>query len=278
MTITLWAACAAAIAADHISKEQLPSRVIALGWSLGGRLARDITLSLRNRGINLEIFVGLSAAPPIPGFGGLVPSDLKLAPSGLLDGSSPGSSIFKGREAHLAVMDKINGRVVLQRDAYARFYVTNSQINFRGEAERYQNHGLVTDIAASIADQGTFDFAGYPLCGAVAASSPLDMIHALTDSSVFGMLNAQALFHQTILPSLAGQLPTADQAPREPDPHKWAQLRQLMAGLTARLSRHVEGSHFFFLGQPGASATARYIQDLAQEAGAIRRELSALLA
>ena len=45
--------------------------------------------------------------------------------------------------------------VVLQRDVYRRSYVTDSPINFRGEAERYANGALVTDIGAAVTDQLT---------------------------------------------------------------------------------------------------------------------------
>jgi hypothetical protein len=268
MTITQWAASCAAITAQYVANEQLPPRVIAVGWSLAGRLARNLALDLKSRGIDLEIFIGLSAAPPIPGFGSLSRAALQLAPSGLLDGSSEGSSIFRSREAQLAVTDEINGRVVLPRHIYARSYVTDSPINFRGEAERYRDHDFVNDIAAAIADQGTFDFGNYPLCGVVSAAGPSDARFALTGASGFGMLNAQALYFQVIKPSLTRQTP---------DPERWAALRQLMDALTARLSRHVEGSHVFFLGEVGAAATAQCVFDLAHEAGAIRRELSSLL-
>ena len=269
MTLTEWAASSAAITAQHLAAERLSVRVIAIGWSLAGRLARNLSLALQDLGISLELFVGLSAAPPIPGFGGLTRAQLKLSPAGLLDGSSEHSTIFRSREAHLASVDHFNGRIVIPRDVYARLYVTDSPINFRGEAERYQDHSLVPDVAAAIADQGSFDFASYPLCGAVSAGCPLDMHHALTDATAFGMLNAQALYHQVIRPALSGQAL---------EPAKWAGVRQLIDGLPPRLSRHVEGGHLFFVGQAGASATARHVQTLAEETLAIRRELSALLA
>jgi hypothetical protein len=277
MTITQWAASSAAIAAECIATEQLPLRVIALGWSLAGRLARDLAVAFRSHGIALEIFIGLSAAPPVPGFGGLSPADLQLAPTGLLDGSSERSSIFRSRGPQLAVIDGINGRVVLPRDIYAELYVTDSPINFRGEAERYGDHGLVTDIGAAIADQGTFDFKSYPLCGTVSAASPSDARHALTNASAWGMLNAQTLYFQTIQPSLVRGEGTLASV-RELDPRKWEGLLRLMDGLAARLSRRVEGSHFFFVGQAGASATAAHVEQLVDEAASVRSELSALLA
>ena len=268
MTISQWAAACAAIAAEYIAKERLARRVIVVGWSLAGRLARNLSVNFRSQGIDLEIFIGLSAAPPIPGFGSLAQADLQLAPTGLLDGSSERSSIFRSREAQLAVTDRINGRVVLPRHLYAQWYVTDSPINFRGEAERYGDHGLVSDIGAAIADQGTFDFGNYPLCGTVSAAGQSDARFALTGASGFSMLNAQALYFQVIKPALTR---------RELNPERWAALCQWTDDLGARLSRRVEGSHVFFLGQIGAAATAKCVRDLVDEAAAIRRELSALL-
>lgn len=268
MTLQQWAASSAAITARYLDTERLPTRVIALGWSLAGRLARNLAVALQRFGITLEVFIGLSAAPPIPGFGGLSPAQLKLASSGLLDGSSEHSSIFRSREAHLAHIDRLNGRIVIPRDVYARHYVTDSPINFRGEAERYEAHRLVPDLAAAIADQGTFDYANYPLCGVIAAGDALDMHHALTDAAAFGMLNAQALYHQMVRPALTG---------RAPEPQQWDGVRRVFDSLIHRLRRHVDGGHFFFVGATGARETAEHVQTLAEEAVATRRELSALL-
>ena len=268
MTIAQWSATAADIAAEYIGREQLPRRVIAAAWSLGGRLARDILIELRTRAIDLEVFISLSGAPPMPGFGVLSQADLKLSPAGLRDDSSAQSSIFKSREAHLAVVDEINGRVVLPRQAYADLYVADSPINFRGEAERYRDHALVTDLEAAIRDQGSFDFANYPLCADVSATHPTDMVHALANSSLWGCLSAQALYHRVVQPALTR---------RQLSQAEWAQLRQLMDGLTAQLTRHVDGSHFFFVGEAGSKATSRHMVTLAENAEAIKRELTALL-
>lgn len=267
LTIEQWAAACVAIAEEYIAREQLPPRVIALAWSLGGRLARNLAVQFRQRGMALEIFIGLSAVPPIPGFGGLSQVDLHLAPSGLLDGSSAESSIFRSRERQLAVVDRINGRVVITRDVYARRYVTDSPINFRGEAERYRDHSLVTDIAAAISDQGSFDFASYPLCGSISGAGPSDARHALAAAAAWGMLNAQSLYFQIVRPALE----------RDPQPKEWPAVRELMTAITTRLSRHVDGSHFFFVGERGASQTARWVGELASEADAVRRELTTLL-
>lgn len=268
LTIARWAECCAAIAAEYIATEQLPSRIVALGWSLGGRVARNLAVALRGRDCSVDIFIGLSAVPPIPGFGGLSQADLQLAPSGLLDGSSAESSIFRSRAAHLAVVDRINGRVVIPRDVYANHYVTDSPINFRGEAERYHDHSLVSDIAEAVTDQSSFDFASYPLCGSVSAAGASDARHALGAASAWGMLNAQSLYFQIVRPALA----------RNPNPERWLAVRELMTSLIARLSRHVNGSHVFFVGQAGASETAAHVQDLVLEGEAVRRELARLLA
>lgn len=268
MTITQWAAAIAAMTADHLAESQLPRRIVAVGWSLAGRLARTLSVACRDLGIEIEVFIGLSAAPFIPGFGVLSPSDLQLATSGLLDGSSPGSPIFQSREAQLQMIDDLNGRVVIPRPAYAAFHVTDSPINFRGEAERYKNRRLVPDLAAAIADQGTFDYANYPICATISAASPLDAAHALTDSSAFGMLTAQGIYHRFVKPSLCNTRPTARQ---------WTALRRLMASLHSRLSRSVDGSHFFFVGAHGARATSSYIRELHDESRAILDELETVL-
>ena len=88
MTITQWAQSSAAIAASYIHEEKLPARVIVIGWSLGGRVARDIAVAFRELRIDLDLFVGLSAALPMPGFGSLQASALVLTREGLRDDSA----------------------------------------------------------------------------------------------------------------------------------------------------------------------------------------------
>jgi hypothetical protein len=268
MTITDWAETCGAISASCVAREKLAPRVVAVGWSLAGRLARALAGALRRHGLELGMFIGLAAPPPMPGFGVLAPSDLRLAPSGLLDGSSAESTIFRSRETHLAAVDEINGRTVIPRATYARDYVTNSPINFRGETERYRDGALVDDLPAAIADQGSFDFADYPVCGIISGNSGIDMCRALTDAPAWGLVNGQALYQRFVRTALTGQ------APGDPD---WARLRVLFDGLTGRLSRNVDGGHLFFVGKAGASATAGHIVDLLRTGADIRRELSAIL-
>lgn len=268
LTVAQWSDAVAAIVADHVAAERLRSRVVVLAWSLAGRVARNLAVALRAHGIDLDLFVGLSAVPPMPGFGVLGQGDLRLAPTGLLDGSSEDSPVFRSRERHLAVIDRVNRREILSRRDYARLYVTDSPIGLRGEAERYVDRALVSDIGAAVTDQGTFDFGNYPLCAVVSASDSVDAVHALTDAASWGMVNAKALFAQRIGPALAK---------REPTSQDWAALRSLMDSLPGRLSRYVEGGHLFFVGEKGAAATADHVQDLIGEAAAIRLELARLL-
>jgi hypothetical protein len=265
LTITEWADCIADITATFICEQHLQNRVIPMGWSLGGRLARDLTLALLQRQISVEIFIGLSATPPLPGFGGLSQSDLQLTAAGLLDGSSADSPIFRSREAGLQVVDRLNGRVVLPRDVYARWYVTDSPINFRGEAERYTDAGLAADIAAAIADQGSFDFRNYPICGSIAGDDVSDARHALAAGLAWQMLTAQSIYFNLVEPALSRGT------------SRWTELRALMDALGPRLTRHVEGSHFFYLGEVGARATAVCVAELAAEAASLRGELAMLL-
>ncbi|MBT1517255.1 hypothetical protein KIP88_43765 [Bradyrhizobium sp. SRL28] len=53
---------------------------------------------------------------------------------------------------------------------------------------------------------------------------------------------------------------------------EWDRIRQLAQSLAQRLTRTIEGEHFFFVGCLGARATAAAITDLATEIGKVAEE------
>jgi hypothetical protein len=91
------------------------------------------------------------------------------------------------------------------------------------------------------------------------------MLHALTDDALWGALNVLRIAHRI-------------ERDRNIDARRWASLRGLLAEVPRRLTRHIPGAHFFFLGEAGAKATVRHVLDLTREVSAIEAELRALLA
>jgi hypothetical protein len=59
------------------------------------------------------------------------------------------------------------------------------------------------------------------------------------------------------------------------EPH-WRALLDLAASLPRRLSRTIPGGHFFFVGEPGARATADLILELRVELERVQDELRGL--
>ena len=242
--------------------------MIAVGWSLGGRVARDFAKAANNSNLSLEGFIGLSATAPIPGFGSkTIASQVLLNTKGLWESSAP--SVLSDRFEMLAAVDRQNGRTIIPHEIYIRDYVCDTPLNLRGEDVQYRDGHVVSDLCEAIADQGSLDFASYPLTAVIAADGQSDGRHTLTDASAWAFLNAQTLYLNMVAPHLANGSEIA--------PASWQNLKAIFDGLGARLSRRVDGSHSFFVGEQGASQTAEYISSLIGQINSIRREIAAAL-
>jgi hypothetical protein len=101
------------------------------------------------------------------------------------------------------VVDSLNGRVVIPRDIYFREYLCDTPLNLRGEAHRYADGQATLSIADAVDDQGSFDFAGYPLTGAIGAGDASDPRWSLTSTSTWTFFNTQSLYFNEVAPRVA---------------------------------------------------------------------------
>ncbi|WP_240421376.1 hypothetical protein [Paenibacillus periandrae] len=152
---------------------------------------------------------------------------------------------------------------VISREEYARFYRCNHSIQFRGEVERLQGGVRVNSLESAVDDVGPFDYAHFPICAAIAPTSPSDARHVLTDRVSWAFYTVSAIWFGM----LSGvDVHAVSQA-------AWSELRTLMDSIPQRLTRHVPGGHFFFIGKTGASETARHVDELIREAARLEEAL-----
>ena len=268
MTITDWGNSAAEIARQIVSEYGLGPRVVLMGWSLGGRAARNFTLAAKRLSLAVDAFISLAAAPPLPGSGVLDPASLTYTDEGLWSVMTPGSSLERERMAAIAAQNAVNGRQVLSFEHYVRNYCANTPIQLRGERHRVKGGRRFNSEGDAAEDQGSFRFADYPLTGAIVPTLQADARHALTDALTWSYLNSQKIYYGLLKSRLdEGPLLSSD---------KWRSLRELFAGLPVRLSREVSGGHYFFLGEIGARQTINQMASLLEEIAALESEIGAL--
>jgi hypothetical protein len=224
---------------------------------MAGRSAVALERALRDQGLSLTVFVSLAATAPLPG----------LMPTSLADERFTSTGFWDSRTRHAQWLRQVaeqlgaSGRAAIDPKDYLDHYVVNSPFALRGQPADSQ----VGAEALIAQENGAFAYADYPAIATIVPDGSADMLHALTDGALWGALNVLRIAHRI-------------ERDRNIDARRWASLRALLTEVPRRLTRHLPGAHFFFLGEAGAKATVRHVLDLTREVSAIEAELRALLA
>jgi hypothetical protein len=272
MTIADWAQSSATITRDVIDENGLGRSILLVGWSMAGRIAPSFNRAAAERNLDVVAFVSLAATPPIPGLGPFNPAGETLTEDLLWDAFGPtiwGWSRQDRFWAGIGHQNDLNGRVVMSRADCQQYYWANSPLHLHGLPHRLRGARLVEDVEEALADLRTFAFSDYPLTGMVIPGSPADARHGLTDQASWSFFNAQVI-HQR---HFAHEQRSASPLPEA----SWHALKAITADLPTRLTRHVDGGHFMFLGEDGARQTARWIAELHGEIEEVHKELEVLL-
>lgn len=244
MTILEWAADFAAAAARFAA----PGRELLLvGWSMAGRLARPFRMAAMAHGLRCDRMISLAASAQLPKLTSATGPEERLTPDGFWDGEARGAPW----RAAIDGLRQPCGRQPIAQADYARHYRCNNPVALRGEPRTQPPSMTLEALSSSL--QG-FDYAGYPLVGAVIPTRREDGRHAITDRMTWGFLNAQMLFCEADRRIEGGT--------RAMDEAAWETLRALAAHAGDQLSRSVDGDHFFFIGERGARAAAAAIGEL----------------
>lgn len=270
VTVTDWAESSAALTRDILQEKGRRAQIALAGWSMAGHLCAAFAIAARKLGLDLELFVSLAATAPMPRLAPIGPGFESLTPEGFWDGLGATATGRDRRDrfaAGLAVQSHLAGRTILTLEEWEVYYRCNNPVQLLGSAHRLGPDGSRQDILAAIQDLRTFEFAEYPLVGAIVPESSIDARHALTDGAAWSFVNAQWLYHRTARSGAIPQLPQS----------RWQRLLRLSKGLSKRMTRRVAGSHFFFVGEPGAKKTAEYIAELHAESRRLEDELAIVL-
>ncbi|EAW09943.1 thioesterase domain protein [Aspergillus clavatus NRRL 1] len=257
-----WGLQAAEITRLVISQHNLSGSVVLLAWSMGGRIVVPYTVAARARGLNVEFFVGLAATPGLPGVRP-IPRNVRKTSQGYaaLDGMP---DLFLQQ---LHGQNELNSGVIIPDDVYLRSYYGHTPVSLLGCDLRYsQEHGFVEDRRTSVEDAAALDFHQWPLIAALHGDSVHDARHVLADRTTWAFVQTQHIVSTLETHGLA-QL----------DRSRWGTAMDLIHSRPGRMCRQIHGTHFFFLGEQGARATAVAIVSLLEEARKFATSLSSLL-
>ena len=265
-TIKDWGRQAAEITRIIINRQRLNNHVVAVGWSMAGKIAKPFNDAASELGIKVDFFVALAATPPLPKLVPGLTERTKRTPEGLANLADR----YPWFVSSLKAQNDLNRKELIPLKTYREEFLGDFPINLLGTELRYRDGNFVSAIAESEQDMGSYEYARFPLTTVITNSSALDARHALTDESAWGMYTMQKIFQDyvassgTVLESLEQQ--------------KWQCLRASLKALPARLTRTETGTHFFFVGAKGARATARDIETLSRQVRQIRKTIGVCLA
>jgi hypothetical protein len=140
--------------ADH----GLPRRILVLAWSMAGRIAQPLNSACRERDLEIELFVAMTATPPLPN---LLPAldALRPDPLGLADASI---GFFPWLVRCLEAQNERAGRNIIDGDGFLSDYGGNFPVNLAATALRYRTGRFVADPAEDNRDIGVRNIAGFP--------------------------------------------------------------------------------------------------------------------
>jgi hypothetical protein len=264
--VTDWGRQIVAAARRAIEANGLGNAIIVVGWSMGGKPVETIARAARAAALDLRLFVALDALPPGPNLFPGNGEQFRLAPNGMVDQSS---SLLPWFLEMVAKQNEINGHTIIPADLFKSDFTGNPPLDIQGENARFRDGRIVSDRAAAAADTGTSDYDSYPVMALIISDSVADYPNVLLCRSNWGLLICQQLYRTQVYP-------VRERLARLTPVH-WAALQDLFASAMDRLTVQIHGTHFLFLGEQGARASAKAITDLADRSAKLRDEIVALL-
>lgn len=270
LTLAQWADVVAGIVAERTA-DQPGRRIVACGWSMGGRLAFALTRSLRLRGLSLACFVSLSATPPFPRLNAGPQPPERLLPTGFWDLSSgirEGTARDERWLGELAAIARTEGHDVIPPREFRSFYRMNVPPGLWGpEIEPFFAGTEPGNTADEFRGAASFSGEDYPVCAVVMPTDRQDYRHALADQAVWGSVTVRGLVNNRFSTAQLSRLSETE----------WTAIREAVIGVPQRLSRSICGGHFFFLGRGGAKASVGHIRDLLHEVDSLDALLDSVL-
>jgi len=220
-----------------------------LGWSMGGSVEETVNVALKKRGLTLDLFIGLSAVPPLPYVMQAGPYDTnKILPNKLADRSILTPIFVKMVEEQ----SQYHQHDIIPKDIYQDEFLGNFPTALSAEGYHYQNGKFIYNINQTLADGGVFNFADTPWIALIRDDSPSTAKLSLIDPAIWNYLRAEMVYKNYLANQALSSLPR----------DKWEAISKMIDTLPQQLTMTVHGNHFFFVGEKGARETAEDVDEL----------------
>lgn len=256
-----WGMLIITAAKEVINKEHLSKNIIIVGWSMAGSTIQTANLAAEKNGLHLELFIGLSAVPPIPYIMQDSPLVMnKMLPNHLADRTELYPWFYKWMQEQ----SDYNGHEIISKEIYLSQFLGNIPIAIGAEGYHYENNKFIFNIDKTIKESGVFDFSKLPWIAQIHDDSPVTMKISMIDPYSWYFILTQMLY-QNYLNKIDSKAPkTAN----------FDKIRGLIDNIPTKLTMTVHGNHMFFVGQKGAKETADKVEDLINSASLMQKVLN----
>ena len=263
-SITDWGEQIAEIARKIIDENKLSNKIILLGWSMGGSTEQTVSAAAKKQGLNVELFIGLAAVPPLPYVMQSGPYETKTMRSNHLVDRTVLYPMFTQM---LDEQNRYNNHVIIPESVYLSQFVGHIPVAIAAEGYIHQNGQLIKNVQQTLNDGGVFNFATTPWIGLIEDDAPATAKISLIDPSAWDFLRSEMIYNRYLKGNDLNKL-TAEQ---------WSKLAHLIDETPDYLKLSVHGNHFFFVGEKGASASANQIEELESRVKSINEQLQKIV-
>jgi len=236
-----------------IQKNGLTSRVIFLGWSMGGTVAAALNKAAIKNGLQVEMFVSIASLPPRPGIYSSNTTDfVTMAKNGLINIKPLNGLFLKDME----LQNNINSHVIIPENIFLSHFVGNLPIGLMGTSLRYKNGKWTKDLGEALKDSDSVNMWNFPL-PAIVRNSGFHSAPDTTESSYFNTFDWGPIIVRKLFQMFRKNIKWENITDRQ-----FSKMEFVSKTGPEHLTKSVYGTHFFFVGKQGAKDTARAISEL----------------
>ena len=242
-----WANQIANVTNYYLTSNKMNKNIIFITWSYSGVIVPTAVQALENKGINVEFCTAFESLPPI--FHSHTnnifsqKNEKDLTSTGYVSMDKTFKNLFL---TLLSQQNMLNGHTIIPIDVYLNQITGNNPV-ITLNVEKNNGEYVVSNPVQE--NPSEIDYSVYPICTTITGNATLFNSHVLLDNATWTFVNTKSI--------MANQLKGVDYT--KLTSKQWSNIQSLVNTLPSTLHMQVNGTHFFFVGEKGAQATAQNI-------------------